>query len=67
MVVRVRVQVRVRVLLLSGNLIDIGIWIWIWDRDLVCPLCITRMVCDHCRGLDALSAALVGVYQPSDV
>ena len=24
------------------------------------------MVCDHCRGLDALSVALVGVYQPSD-
>jgi hypothetical protein len=36
------------VLLLSGNLIDIGIWIWIWDQELTCPLCITRIVCDHC-------------------
>ena len=63
----VRVQVRVRVLLLSGNLIDIGIWIWIWDQELTCPLLITRMVCDHCRGLNALFVAFIGVYQPSDV
>ena len=66
MVVRVQSQVRVRILLLSGNLIDIGMWIWIWDQDLACPLYIC-MVCDHCRGLDALSATLVGVYQPSGV